>query len=65
MQTESNLRPFEALISQEGPLSAAVRVSVFARNLDEAKEKLEAEYGRGRVASLWNEEDAKKPRHSS
>jgi hypothetical protein len=38
------------------------RVSVFAKNLKEAKERLEAEYGEGNVFNLHNEEDAARPR---
>jgi hypothetical protein len=35
---------------------------MLAENLEDAKRKLEAQYGEGHVFSLWNEEDAKKPR---
>ncbi len=62
MDAHSELRPYEALISDLGPLSACLRVTVVAKDLDDAKEQLEREYGRGRVRSLWNEEDANKPR---
>jgi hypothetical protein len=38
------------------------RVSVEAEDLDEAKQKLEAEYGQGNVFYLRNEDDAARPR---
>ena len=63
MAAHLELRPYEALISHPGPLAAVFRVTVAARNLDDAKERLESEYGHGRVFSLWNEDDANKPRN--
>ena len=65
MEARLELRSYEALISQPGPLAAAFRVTVVARSLDDAKERLESEYGRGRVYSLWNEDDANKPRSAN
>jgi hypothetical protein len=41
---------------------AGLRVSVAAESLAEARRKLEAEHGEGTVYSLWNEEDANRPR---
>jgi hypothetical protein len=38
------------------------RVSVNAESLSQAKEELEAQYGKGTVFYLRNEEDAAKPR---
>jgi hypothetical protein len=38
------------------------RVEIEAVSLEEAREKLEAEYGRGTVFDLHNELDASKPR---
>jgi hypothetical protein len=38
------------------------RVTVLAETLEEAMEKLEAEYGKGTVFLLHNEEDAARPR---
>ena len=37
-------------------------VSVDAENLEQAKERLEAEYGEGTVFDLRNENDAARPR---
>lgn len=39
-----------------------VRLSVMARSAAEAIVLVEAEYGSGHVYSLWNEEDASRPR---
>jgi len=38
------------------------RVNVLAPDLAEAKRKLEAEYGEGRIFDLHNEEEADQPR---
>jgi hypothetical protein len=38
------------------------RMSVLAETIKEARKKLEAEYGKGNVFCLYNEEDAAKPR---
>jgi hypothetical protein len=38
------------------------RVSVVANSLTQAKKLLTAEYGDGRVISLWSEREAAKPR---
>lgn len=39
-----------------------VRLSIMARSPEEAEAVMEAEYGSGHVYSLWNEEDASRPR---
>jgi hypothetical protein len=39
-----------------------VRLSVWARSADAARELVEAEYGSGHPYSIWNEEDASRPR---
>lgn len=38
------------------------RAEVLADSLEEARQSLEAEYGEGRVYSLWNVVDAESPR---
>jgi hypothetical protein len=43
----------------EGP---GIRFSIPAQSPDEAREAIEAEYGKGHVISLWNEDDSSKPR---
>ena len=40
------------------------RITLFASTLDEAKQKLVDEYGPNAVTSLWNEDDANRPRIS-
>jgi hypothetical protein len=39
-----------------------VRLSLSAHSLDEARALVEAEHGEGHIVSLWNEDDASKPR---
>ena len=39
-----------------------IRLDVMARSPDEARAIVVAEYGEGHVISLWNEQDASKPR---
>ena len=40
----------------------ALRLSVMARSVEEAREKVIAEHGEGHAISLWNDQDASKPR---
>jgi hypothetical protein len=61
--SDSNLRIYQAMIwVDETPQRVGKRVSVEARSLQEARERFEAEYGRGAVFDLRNEEDAARPR---
>jgi hypothetical protein len=39
-----------------------LRLTVQARTADEARSLVEVEYGEGHTISLWNEEDAQRPR---
>lgn len=39
-----------------------VRLRVWAKSLDEADDLVNARFGAGHVVSIWNEEDAQKPR---
>jgi hypothetical protein len=59
---DSNERLYRAIIWIRGSDRPGQRVSVIARDLDEAKKKLESEYGEGNVFDLHNEEDAAAPR---
>ena len=52
---------YRAIISTDSGRPAQ-RVSVLAPDLESAMERLEAQYGRGNVFNLHNEEDAAKPR---
>jgi hypothetical protein len=56
------MKIFKAMIWEEDPAKPGRRVSVLAENLDDAKKRLEAEYGEGHVFALHNEEDAARPR---
>jgi hypothetical protein len=54
-------RPYRAMIWASDDV-AGLRVEVMAQSLDEARQKLEAEYGHGTVFDLHNEDDARRPR---
>lgn len=59
---DSQLRDYRGIIwiaDQPG-----VRLQVAARSLDEARARVIADYGEGHVISLWNEDDAARPRRA-
>jgi hypothetical protein len=56
------LREWKAMISEVGSDRWLARATVFANSPEEAREKLEAEYGEGTVFLLHNPEDAANPR---
>jgi hypothetical protein len=39
-----------------------VRCAVMARSLEEARAEIEKQFGQGHVISIYNEEDAQRPR---
>jgi hypothetical protein len=59
---DRNVKLYRAMVWVGGSDQPGQRVSVLAENLDEAKKKLETEYGAGKVFDLHNEEDAARPR---
>jgi hypothetical protein len=56
------VRVFRAVIWENDSDKPGRRVSVLAETLDDAKKRLEAEYGEGHVFDLHNEEDAARQR---
>lgn len=56
------VRPFEAIIWQPSPDSMGLRVTIHAPNPTEAGRILEREHGSDVIYTLWNENDAGKPR---
>jgi hypothetical protein len=56
------MKNFKAIIWDDDPQKPGRRVNILAKNLDDAKKQLEAEYGEGHVFNLHNEEDASRPR---
>jgi len=56
------MKLYKAMIWTSDSEKAGQRVSVLAESLQKAREKLEAQYGKGNVYDLHNEEDAKRPR---
>jgi hypothetical protein len=57
-----NKRLYLAMAWPNGPDKPGERVSVLAKNLDEAKRLLEDTYGKGNIFYLRNPDDAKKTR---
>ena len=57
-----NMKTYIAMIWEKDSNKSGRRVSTSATNLDEAKEKLELEYGKGNVFDLHNEDDANRIR---
>ena len=56
------MKTYEAMVWANGPDQPGQRASVRARSLEDARERLEARYGKGSVFNLRNEEDAARPR---
>ena len=56
------VKPYHAMVGVYSSPEPAMRVSVEAVSLDEAKTRLEAEYGKGMVISLWVDSDWQLPR---
>ncbi len=59
------LRPYEAIIWGPEPDSVGIRTTYFATDIVDAKKQLVAEFGENCTSSLWNEDDAAKPRGTS
>ncbi len=60
MQAQEKL--YHAIIWLPDPDVPGQRVTVIAKDLAEARVKLEVQYGKGNVYNLHNEEDANRPR---
>jgi len=58
---EQKTREYQALVWVEGQ-DRGERLSLFATSLDDARRQLEERYGREIKSSIWNEDDAAKPR---
>lgn len=56
------MKLYHAMIWKRETTIPGKRVTILADDLEDAKRKLEAEYGEGTVYYLRNEEDAAKPR---
>lgn len=56
------LRPYKAIVWTIDPEQPGQRREVYAFDLDEARALVEIEFGRDCTVTLWNEEDASKPR---
>jgi len=62
MNNQPKQKTCKAIIWQPASGATGKRVIIEAANLDEARQKLEAEYGKGSVFDLHNELDASMPR---
>ena len=51
------MKTYKAIICDKGPRIPGQHVSVLAENLDDARKKLEAKYGVGKVFYLRDEEE--------
>lgn len=59
-----HLRPYQAIIWGPEPEAIGIRKVYFAVDVNDAKKQLLAEYGENCTSSIWNEEDAEKPRRN-
>ena len=59
---QDSVKVYKAIICIRDTDGPSRRVSVLAKSLEQAREKLEAEYGEGTVFNLHNEADAAQPR---
>jgi len=53
---------YDALVLVGPDRTSATHARVVAESIEDAKKLLECEYGKGAVYSLWNREQANKPR---
>jgi hypothetical protein len=61
LASKRKLRLYKAIVWTDAS-TPGVRVTIEATSIDEAKEKLEAEHGKGKVHDLHNEEEANRVR---
>ncbi len=62
MSQDSPLRPYMAIVWTNDPEKPGQRLEVFANSLDDAKSMIKAQFDEEITMSLWNEEDANRPR---
>ena len=62
--TEQELRTYHAIVWRE-PSLPGERVTLVARDLDDANAQVRARHGQDATVSLWNEEDGNAPRSTS
>ena len=62
MNEPDEKRLYRALIWTPDPTVAGKRVQVYAMNAEDAKRLLQAEYGTENTYSIWNDEEASRPR---
>jgi hypothetical protein len=62
MRMSENERPYLAIVWGQDPDKAGERITIFAESLDDAERSLKQKYGENIVFTLYNEEDADRPR---
>jgi hypothetical protein len=59
---EESIRKYQAIVWAGDPNDPGERIVLSAASLEEAREQIDKKYGPNIVVSLWNEDDANKPR---
>lgn len=59
---DTAIKEYEAMVWTNDRAKPGWRVSVHARNLDEARTLLEEQFGKEIACSIWNEEDSNRAR---
>ena len=63
MSTEKpELREYKAIVWAKDPNAIGQRVTYMAENLEHARELMVQQFGEDVICTLWNEEDAHRPR---
>ena len=57
-----DLREYLAIVWTDGPTRPGERVTLLGASLEDASKQITDKYGPNITCSLWNEEDAAKPR---
>jgi hypothetical protein len=56
------MKQYDAIIWPEDPIQPGERITIIANSVDEARAKIEEQYGKGRVYTVKNKEEASRPR---
>ena len=60
----SELREYKAIVWAKDPNAKGQRVTYEAENLEQAEKLLVQQFGADAIYTLWNEEDANRPRQT-
>lgn len=56
------MKQYDAIVWPPDPNQPGERVTIFADNVEDAQKKIEEKYGKGRVYTVKNKEEASRPR---